>query len=332
MPQGPLTPDDFASMGAAGVGTLRFEIFWAGIDPTPADGDYNWSAVDATVARAARQDITLLPIVTSEPGWVAALDGHLCAPGCPVYPPKGERALAAWRSFLADAVERYGPDGDFWAANPGLPATPIRNWQIWNEQNSLSYWYPRPSVSAYATILHAARVAIKSADPGARIVLGGMFGTPRGGRRPAILAWDYLARLYRRPGVKRDFDVVAPHPYAASMVKVRGQVRRLHRVMVAAGDARTKLWITEVGWASGGEPNPLNVGLSGQAARLEEALGWFIRHRRRLRIGNVTWYSWRDNESPDIVLCLWCPRSGLLTEDGTAKPSYDAFARLTGAG
>ena len=331
MPQGPLTTADYEAMGDAKVGTLRFELYWGAIDPSPAADDYDWSASDEMVTGAARNGVGLLPFVSTAPAWVLALDGHQCDPGiCPPYAPKGSAALAAWRAFLADAVNRYGPDGEFWALNPTLPKLPIRDWQIWNEQNSPSFWKPKPNVKAYAKLLDSAHDAITDADAGAEIILGGMFGTPLGGRKPAIAAWDFLARLYQQKGAKKNFDAVAPHPYASKFSKVLAQIDLLRDAMAQARDTKTAIWITELGWASGGSPNPLNRGLAGQADRLEEAFKYFIKKRKVLNIENVTWYSWRDNSTTGIGLCEWCPESGLLNEDGSSKPSFNAFTGFTG--
>ena len=77
-------------------------------------------------------------------------------------------------------------------------------------------------------------------------------------------------------------------------------------------------------------PHPLNPGPAGQVQRLRRAFRYLLRERRELRLANVTWYSWRDNPA-DAGLCVWCPESGLLDPDGVPKPSFDAFAELTGA-
>ena len=330
VPQTPLSVQDIDRMGQGQVGTLRFEVFWAGIDPTPAD-DYDWSTPDAIIGEAARNDIRALPFVFSTPPWVIALDGRSCEPGsCAPFAPRKPAALKAWKTFLGDLTERYGPDGDFWQLNPAIPKMPIRVWQIWNEQNSPSFFKPKPNVEAYAKLLRSAHGAITKVDPRAEIVLGGMFGTPLGGRKPGISAWDYLGRLYDVKGAKKHFDGVAPHPYAAKMDKVLIQIDLLRDEMIAAGDRRTDLWITEIGWASGGAPNPLNRGLQGQADRLREMFSYFKRKRNKLRIRNVDWYSWRDNVSAEAGLCEWCPRSGLFDENLSAKPAWDAFMRFTG--
>jgi hypothetical protein len=331
-PQGPVDRADYTRMGDAGVGTIRFQLSWALVDAGPPAGDYNWSSPDVIVAGAAANGVRALPFVLDTPAWVLALDGHSCEPGsCPAYPPQGRRALAAWRAFLAAAVDRYGPHGSFWAANPDLPRLPIRAWQIWNEENSPSYWEPRPRVREYAELLDAAHEAIRERDPAATVILGGMFGTPFGGLRPGIAAWDFLARLYRLNGAKRDFEAVAPHPYAARFAEVKAQINRFREQMVDAGDGRAELWITELGWASGGTPHPLNRGLAGQARRLRQSFRYLIDKRRRLGVRNVTWYSWRDNRATDAGLCVWCPQSGLLYENHSGKPAFDAFREFTGA-
>jgi hypothetical protein len=333
VPQAPLTTADIDRMGQGEVGTLRFEIFWAGVDPSAVAGDYNWSAPDAIVGAAARNGIQTLPFVFSTPTWVAnGLDGFNCGPStCAPYAPKGGAARAAWATFLGDVVKRYGPDGEFWAANPTIPKTPIRNWQLLNEQNSPTFYKPKPKVKAYVKVLKAGHDAIAAEDPGAKVILGGMFGTPLGGRKPGIAAWDYLEKLYRVRGAKQAFDGVAAHPYGATLKgKVIPQLDLFRDEMKDARDGNTGLWITEIGWASGGPKNPLNRGKAGQAQRLREAFKYFKKKRRKWKIQTVNWYSWRDNPASDVGLCEWCGYSGLFTESLAPKQSWDAFTRFTG--
>jgi hypothetical protein len=331
VPQTPLADTDFERMGEARVGMLRFELFWAGADPTAAADDYDWSAADRIIGSAARNGIRALPFVYSTPAWVAGLDGHSCGEdSCNPFAPRGRAALAAWKDFLRAAVGRYGPRGAYWEANPDVPRLPVRAWQLWNEQNSPTFYAPKPNLRNYARLLDAGHAAITAIDAHAEIVLGGMFGTPLGGRRPAISAWDFLDQLYRVKGTRHDFDGVAAHPYASKLDKVLSQIKAIRKEMKRAGDGDTSLWITELGWASGGPPNPLNRGLAGQAERLADSFRYFERKRRGLDIRTVAWYSWRDDSRPDAPLCEWCPKSGLLTDDLAPKPALKAFTRLTG--
>lgn len=329
MSQTALTAEDYGLMGDAKVGTHRFEIPWGAIDPTAAPNDYNFASVDAVMSELATEGIEPLPFIFTTPEWAVELDGGACGKKCAIYAPRTPAGLGAWKTFVGDVVERYGPGGTFWQLNPQLPENPVNEWQIWNEQNSPSFYGPKPNVPAYAKLLKASESAISAADSGAEVIVGGMFGTPLGGRKPGIAAWDFLARLYDVKGIKRSFDGVGIHPYAARLSKVTGQVDLMREAMVEARDTSADIWITEVGWASTGPANPLVRGAKGQAKRLREAFDYFIRNRRKLNIGAVIWYSWRDRPEDDTI-CEWCPGSGLLTESRVKKPSYKAFTSYTG--
>jgi hypothetical protein len=328
VPQAPLAGPDYARMGAGQVGTLRVALLWPAVDPSALPADSDWSAYDELVGQAARQGIEVLPTVYETPGWVSDMDN--CQQDCIHTPPESTLAIAAWRGFLAEAVGRYGPNGSFWSANPQIPKVPIHVWQIWNEQNSPTYYSPKPNVGDYAKLLTESSKAVKGADPNATVILGGMFGTPGGGKDPdAISAWSFLGQLYARDGIKESFDGVALHPYSQSMRGVKYQVNKVRQQMQRAGDGQTGLWITEIGWASAGVEHPLNRGPKGQAKRLKQSFSYFTRLRGRLGIQTVDWYAWRDANSSAGV-CEWCPKAGLFTKTLVPKPSWDAFTSFTG--
>jgi hypothetical protein len=332
VPQADVGAGDLERMGEGRVGTVRVTLPWAHIDRTAAPGDYDWSRFDAVVAGASRHGVAVLPTIYTVPSWVARLDGCPASSGaaCSISPPRTQIGLSLWRSFVAAAVRRYGPEGLFWSLNPALPERPVRNWQVWNEPNSPGFFAPRPDVDAYAALLTAAAEAIRSVDERADVVLGGLYRYPLSGRDGGIRGTDFLERLYERPGIEAAFDGVAIHPYAARMSGVKAQVRRMMRVVRAAGDGDARIWITEIGWASGGRSNPLNRGRRGQAKRLEQAFRWFTAKRDRLGIRLVAWYAWRDM-APDEVRCQWCAHSGLFPTHGDdPKPAWERFVRFTG--
>lgn len=330
MPQTALTTEDFDRMAEAKVGTLRFEVSWFGIDPTEAEGDLNWSGIDATMTQLAKHGIEPLPFIFGTPIWAAKADGYNCAGAkCVIYGVRKPAGIAAWKTFVGELVDRYGPTGKFWEEHPELPKQPIEEYQIWNEQNSPSFYGPKPNPASYAKLLKAADQAIAGSDPSADVVLGGMFVSPLQGRKPAQYSYEYLADLYDIKGAKKTFDGVAAHPYAAKMNKVTQQVELLRDAMKDGGDSGADLWITEIGWASDGPQNPLVRGEKGQAERVKEAYKFFSKKRGKWNVRAVVWYSWRDN--PDSGgLCIWCPGSGLVTKDLTPKPSLKAFTKFTG--
>jgi len=328
-PQGPLTAAELERMAQGQVGTVRLLMNWGGIDHTSAD-DNNWSSIDPVVYYAATHGVTVLPFVFGTPQWVVRdLEHQACRPEtCGLYAPRGQLALQEWKRFLAEAVERYGPGGEFFALHPELPENPIVVWQLWNEQNSFSFYKPRIDVNAYATLVKTGAEAIRAVDSDAKILLGGMFGTPSGEEDPKAIAWHYLRRLYRVPGIAGSFDGIAVHPYAARMVKVIQQVKLMRKEVVRAHDS-AEMWITEIGWSSGTGGNPLERGNQGQAARLRDAMRYFIIHQAAFNIQNVTWFAWRDLGGRPI--CKWCAKAGLFSANSLApKPAWKALTAFTG--
>jgi hypothetical protein len=320
-------------MKTARVGTVRVALPWQEVDPTPIPGDYAWGAFDASVAGAARRGVSVLPTVYTVPLWVSEIERcHGPANGpCSITPPHTAYGLSLWRTFLAEAVGRYGPNGRFWEQHPSLPYRPIRAWQIWNEPNSPGFFQPRPNPARYADLLRAASEAIRGQDTSAQIVIGGLFGYPLKGRDGGIRATEYLRELYAIPDISAAFDSVAVHPYASRITGVEGQMRRINQIITQAGDDQAHIWVTEIGWGSGGGPEPLNRGRRGQAKRLRQAFRFFLEKRRAMRIESVLWYAWQDVSRQDNI-CKWCARSGLFPLDSLErpKPAFRAFTAFTG--
>jgi hypothetical protein len=331
VPQTKVGDRDFQRMRAGRLGTVRYPLAWTEIDASSLPGDYDWSSFDAVVAGASRQRINVLPTAYSVPLWLARLEG--CdGPqwACTITPPQSEFGLGEWRAFLAAAVRRYGPGGEFWALHPEIPPRPIRAWQIWNEPNSRATYQPHPDVVRYGELVTAAAEAIRGIDPGAEILLGGLWKYPMADRQGGITGSTFLAQLYELPGISAAFDGIAIHPYAARMVGVKAQVRRMVGIARAAGDADVATWITELGWASGGGAHPLNRGPAGQARRLEQAFSWLAANRRQLGLRLVAWYAWRDRVERELRHEWWA-RAGLFRDERLdPKPAWESMISLTG--
>ena len=306
------TAAEYVRMGSAHAGTLRMNLVWGAVQSGP-QAAYDWSDFDVIVGNAAENGVRVLPTIYSSPGWVAPSYEHP--------PPKS--ALGQWRRFVAAAAQRYGHSGEFWSLHPEIPKIPIRDWQIWNEPNSPSFWKPRPNAKRYVRLLRVSRAGIKGADPRARIVLAGLFPTP--GTNLGVFIDRYLPQLYRAGG-RPLFDAVAVHPYN---IRPRNSIRdlvRVRRIMARYKDRRTPLLVTEIGWATGGPPYLLTVRSDGQAGRLRGTYKLMAKNRKRLKIRSVFWFSLRDYGDGDI----WYEHTGLFTESGTPKPAWRAFADLAG--
>jgi hypothetical protein len=305
LPGGPM----LARMGRGGVGTLRINLSWGSVQSSP-DAAYDWTRYDLAIAGAAINGIRVLATVYGSPPWVESTPEH---------PPLGS-AQARFDSFVRAAVQRYGADGSFWKEHPNVPVTPIVDWQLWNEPNSHLFWKPAPSAGEYVELLRGFERTIHSADAGARVLLGGLFPTPRGD----ITMESFLDQLYRRGGAQL-FDAAAVHPYAANPQRALASTGELRSLMDRNGDADKPIWITEVGWASRGTPPGLVVGLQGQANYLKQTFELATADRDRFKIAGVIWYSLSDTPGP-----LWVGHCGLFTVDGTPKPAWEAFANVAG--
>lgn len=328
VPQSALTTEDIARMGEGNVGTIRIVVPWQVIAPEgPDQPDYSY--LDPVVLEAAKQGIEVLPTLSGTPDWVAHnLDQSPCDIDCANYPPRTDAALEAWKEYVGQMVERYGPDGEIWAENPDVPDDPIHSWQIWNEQNSPTFFQPKPDPEVYANLLKPAAAAIHSRDPDGEVILGGMFATPNGGERPAYSSWQFLRKLYAIPGTRDSFDAIAAHPYSPHLNKIRDQVSLL-RDEVARADDDAEMWITEVGASSSDGANPLDRGPEGQAEVLQDVYDFFVDRREAWDIQAVTWYSWRDGVDAS---CEWCQYAGLFPADSleSPKPAWQAFVGFTG--
>jgi hypothetical protein len=238
------------------------------------------SATDAVVLAAAQRGLDVLPVVVRTPDWAAQ---H---PGRQGSPPRDPQTYA---SFLRVLVARYGPDGTFWAAHPELAPRPLRRWQVWNEPDILKYFSPATSRTSwqkpYVRLLRAAHTALKQADPGCQVVLGGLTN----------MSWVDLRRLYQA-GARKLFDVAAVHPFSNTPSKVVMIVGFVRKEMRKAHDARKHLLLTEVSFSSGKGHSTLNYGWesseSGQAERIRQLLPMLAKVRVRYRLDGMYWFTW----------------------------------------
>jgi hypothetical protein len=273
----PETQDaQFALMRKTGVRAVRRVFSWA--DAQPIEGQPpDLSQLDTLVARAARNDVEILPIVMYAPVWARMSADD------PASPPRSNDDYVA---FLNVLIARYGPAGSFWAEHADVPKRPLRVWQIWNEPQLRYQWGEKDWEPTYGRLLAAAYPAIKQADPGSKVVLAGATN----------FAWDALESLYDKGNIKGKFDIAALHPYTGSAGRVVKAAQLFRAVLKKHGDAPKPLWITELTWpASKGRVKPpdglaaLPTTDKGMATRLTRA----YRLLRRSRIvQRAYWYTW----------------------------------------
>jgi hypothetical protein len=312
----PMTAADFQRMRAAKLGTLRVDFLWSKVERT-AGAPRDWSFYDQLVRRAARARVSIMAVLVGSPAFAAESEAYV---------PATAAGRAGFSRFVRDVVKRYGHGGSFWRLHRKIPRRPVSTYQIWNEPNYPPHWADGPpDAAAYGAFLKEQASVIRRYDRRATIGLGGLLASSTRGEA----GYSYLAALYRIPGIKRAFDAVSVHPYAEDAAGVQGELTRIRAVMRSNGDARTPVWISELGWATGGGNPYFSTTPAGQAAKLKSAFRFVARNRARYRVSRLVWFSWRDRFGP--ASRGWEFYCGLFDASGNPKPAWTAFRKFTRA-
>jgi polysaccharide biosynthesis protein PslG len=301
----------FGLMAADHIGIVRFELDWAGVEPSP--GEWDFSGYDAIETLLAEHHLTWMPILMDAPPFASKAPN---AKATGLYPPRRD---AQYAKFVSLAVKRYGPHGSFWKSNPKLPYYPVRAWQLWNEPNLNYYWEPRPVPSAYARLLIAGSKAVRSADRHAEVVTAGMPYSSLG--YPLLKYWAGLLRA----GAGGYFDAAAINTYAHAASAAFNGVVNLRRFLNRSGARGKRLWITEFGWAVGGPPGIFTVGRS-QGRAVASFLRDAERERGALRLQQVFYYDWRDVPVPRGRFNWWGLHTGLYGTSSVPEPAASVIA------
>jgi hypothetical protein len=316
-PQSAGTVKDYRLMREADIRSVRLPLFWGAVEPeNPAFSERQWAPFDREVRLAAEAGLEIFPVVLGTPSWVSPLKTDL--------PIRTTRQRRAWASFLRAAVHRYGPGGAFWKGEEELPYRPVRLWEVWNEENIVTYM-PHPDPRRFATLIRIAGRVIHRGAPGSKVILGGLFGRPLQ-VPPNMASGDFLSRFYRVGNVKKYFDGVGLHPYVADATAMGAQLQNLRRIMRRHHDGATPLYVTELGWGSADGPSRWQRGLFGQAFQLSKSFAMLSASRVRWGIGGVWWFTWSDEGGT----CIFCGSAGLLTKGREAKPAWYRFNEWTG--
>ena len=297
---------------AAGVRLIRQTFDWSLVERAP--GRYELAALDAYVSAAAAARIEVLPILFNPPPFRSSAPRR--GAGRATYPPERPASLGR---FAATLARRYGRRGSLWRARPRLPRVPIRAWQVWNEPNLPIYWGGDPDPPAYARLLAAADHALKAVDPHAEVVSAGLAQSRLG------MPFEQFVRELYEAGATDSLDTFALHPYAADADAALRAVERTRELLDELDDD-APIWVTELGWASGGPGSPFTVGERGQAARIRSVLTDLVQRRRELGVRGVVYFNWRDAPPYPGGQNFFGLHTGLLRRDGTPKPALRSFS------
>lgn len=328
-----------AKVQESGFGWIRIQLQWREFEPFP--GEYNPLPYDIMIGTASDYGANVLVSVVKAPNWAS--------PSRPGALPEDTAAFERTMAFLAN---RYRGQ--------------VQAWEIWNEQNLAGEVGGHVEVAPYYETLRAGYDGVKSADPNAFVLFGGL--TPTGVNNPAVAIDDveYLREFYEfADGDGRNyFDALAAHPGSAANppdtkyperpgsgscpAKFAAQegtcwrdapnfyFRRIEdqrAVMEEYGDGVKQVWLTEFGWDScQGLPAP--DGYEYCALTSEEQQAQYL--VRAVEIARDEWpwlgamFVWNLNYAATSGISPADEKFGwsVLRGDGSDRPAFEALRDL----
>jgi hypothetical protein len=298
----------------SGAQWSRNFISWNELEP--ARGQYDTRLLDALAASVATlRSRAIKPTFTVvlAPSWASgSSDPHA--------PPANPADYAALMGRLAS-----------W---PGLKGS-VAAYELWNEEDAPIWWTGAPDPAAYTRLLQAAYPAVKAADPGATVLVGGLTGND----------YAFLEQLYAA-GAQGSFDGVAVHTDTACNLvapdsyyrDLGGRVsqfsftgyREVHQTMAAHGDGAKDIYMTELGWSTSTKGCDQGVWAGKKAGGVSEAdQAKFLTKAYSCLAADpyvkmAAWFNVDDTSAANSPNT----RFGLLRHSGAQKASAKAFKKV----
>jgi hypothetical protein len=296
-------------------GWVRVFLNWDQIETSPGSYDAaqlaDYKQLFAALPAGTKVDID----VTGSPAWANGGSTN------PATPPVTDQSFGGFMNYLANT---FGPT--------------VSAYEIWNEEDTTYNWTGTPA--QYVSLLQAAYPAIKSANPNATVILGGL----------AANDYPYLQQLYA-DGAQGSFDAVGVHtddacsltsPEAFAFNPGTQQINRwsflgfttVHSIMAANGDASKPIYMTEFGWSTttlgcdvGTWAGKKAGGVSEQtqASYLQQAYHCLAQPQYSY-VAAAMWFDMVDFSTQNNIF----DRYGLLSTGLKPRPSFAAFAQEAG--
>ena len=269
-----------------GAGWNRWPLYWDRVELQP--GSYDWSAYDRLVAADIRNGLNINAILLGRPGfWQDG--GSITNLFAPVFANGTDNGNAetlinpdnAWAQFVHYAVTRYRPGGVLAQHNGFGAGQGISAWEIWNEPDIPQFW--TGGSEAYARLLKTAAIVIKTVDPQAQVIFGGL-----------LYASDqsFLTQVLHqfRADPLRDqfnwfFDIMAVHSYEDPWRS--GWLTKVVQDTLSQYQLARPVWVNETGVSVWNDyPGPVWAYRRGAAASTGDsrATGALPNHERGLRL------------------------------------------------
>ncbi|GAA1930795.1 cellulase family glycosylhydrolase [Nocardioides marmoribigeumensis] len=302
-----------------GIRWIRMDFSWTTIQAA-GPSSYDWSGTDRVVKGARARGLRVLPILTWTPAW--ARDAGCVRFSCPPH------RAGRFATFAKAAVQRYKSRG-------------VHHWEVWNEPN-LSIFWPSPDPQRYATLLRVTFRGIRSVDPRAVVLLGGLSALEN--RPPSIGPRQFLTAVCKARGCG-SMSAVSYHPYTypylagqdsstSAWSKINHTSWSLRSILNRWGYRHKRVWVTEYGAPTKG----LGLGTDGTQVlpgtdHVSEAYQAIVATdvvTQAVRNADVTalfWYTDRDLADTSLRESSF----GLRRLDGSRKPAWLAWRTAVAA-
>lgn len=288
-------------MACAGVNATRGGVRWSKAEPEK--GKMDFEEFKAQLQLYERYGIAPAVVCLGYvPSWASGKSGanDLSAEekkklgeyktGLAYWPPKDYRD---WERFVEEVVK--------------LGKGRVAAWEILNEPDIVEECF-MGKYSDYAEFLKHSYAAVKRVDPKAQVLTA------------AFVRGEWLGRLFE-DGLTNYFDGVCSHPYSGSGL---GAAQRNRAVLIETilGGAPKSVWVTEVGFQSGGWPGGPGV----RTNEIEKAREGKIALEEIAKLSRfIAWYG--SYEKGNMYgLCR-------IEDNGALRPMpvHQAYGEVTGA-
>lgn len=278
---------------SAGFGFVRMDLFWPSVESSPSQFDF--SEYDLLVQALEERCMGALFIL--DYGNPLYYDG----PGGfnDKWGPHKAATRAAYARFALAAARHFS-------------GCQVRL-EVWNEPNISQFWAPAPNPVNYGLLAYETYRAVKSEITNIPIVVGATSGCDAA----------FLDQVLDVSGLA-NVDAVSVHPYRSSAPETFVQDRLLVQDVLKRKTGRGDIPLYSGEW---GYPSTMFGGRNDAAWRKQAA------YAIRLILINIlngvpktVWYDLKDDGSDPQNLEH---NFGLLTENSTAKPAYNAVKTLT---
>jgi hypothetical protein len=308
------SPKVYAALRATRPAWVRVFLGWNGLEP--ARGSYDLGDIEnyrhffASLPAGTKIDVD----VWGSPAWANGGSGNVATP------PVDNADYAGFVNYVANAFRGR-----------------VSAWEIWNEEDNAAWWSGTPA--QYVGLLKAGYSAVKSVDPNASVLVGGLTGNDG----------SYLQQLYGA-GAKGFFDAVGVHtdtacnitsPYVFQYNRGTHTINQyfflgfvsVHAAMVAAGDGAKPIYMTELGWSStstecetGHWAGQKAAGVSEptQATYLRQAYHCLAQPQYSY-VKAAMWFELFNLGTSSA----WLDNFGLLDHNYAPKPAFAAFKQVS---